>query len=50
MTDERGATADGQYETSHLKERFIAVCKRKRAYAGQAMNAEAIKRQLVEDR
>ena len=50
LTDGQAATADGPLETSELKERLIAVRKRKQSYTGQAMKAEAIKKQLVEDR
>lgn len=50
LTDGQDATADEPLETSELKERLLAVRKRKQSYTGQAMNAEAIKKQLVEDR
>jgi hypothetical protein len=43
------AAQSGPRGTSELMERLIAVRKRKRAFAGQAPDAEAIERRLREE-
>lgn len=39
----------GYNATSELRERLIAVRKRKRAFAGKALDAEAIRQRLLEE-
>lgn len=46
---DRDGVPGGSNATSELRERLIAVRKRKRAFAGKALDAEAVRQRLLEE-